>query len=123
MDENADGFRLPTYEEWVYAAKGGENYKSSGSNNLDAVGWYYKNSEDHIQKVAQKKANGYGIYDMSGNVMEWVWNSASNDYSFRFCYGGNYYWGEDYCKVDYRYGDYAGSQYNYMGFRILRPNK
>lgn len=70
---SANGYRLPTSEQWQYAAKGGQNYDYSGSYNLDEVGWYEKNSGYMTHPVAQKKANGYGLYDMSGNVEEWVW--------------------------------------------------
>lgn len=68
QNTKANGFRLPTEEEWEYAAKGGEDYEYSGSNKLDEVGWYYNNSGKRTHPVAQKTANGYGLYDMSGNV-------------------------------------------------------
>ena len=68
----ADGFRLPTNDEWEYVANGGKNYKYSGSDNIGEVGWYYENSGKKTHQVAQKKPNGYGLYDMSGNVDKWV---------------------------------------------------
>ena len=71
VNDNANGFRLPTLEEWEYAARGGQNYKYAGSSYLDEVGWYSNNSGNRTHPVAQKKANGYGLYDMSGNVSEW----------------------------------------------------
>lgn len=67
-------FRLPSMDEWVFAANEGETgdrYRYAGSNNLDEVGWYFKNC-NHIMSVKLLKPNELGIYDMSGNVEEWT---------------------------------------------------
>ena len=84
----ASGYRLPTLEEWQYAAKGGENYTYAGSNNLDEVGWYEDNSDNKTHPVAQRLPNDYGLYDMSGNVWEWGWDSY-NDFGYRYRCGGS----------------------------------
>ena len=71
-------FRLPTEAEWEFAARGGtlsKGYKFAGSNNQKEVAWYVSNSNGTTQPVAQKQPNELGIFDMSGNVAEWV-----NDY-------------------------------------------
>ena len=66
-------FRLPTEEEWEYAARGGKysrGYIYSGSNEVDRVAWYNGNASK-LKKVKKRSANELGIYDMSGNVWEW----------------------------------------------------
>ena len=114
---SANGYRLPTLEEWQYAARGGEDYDYAGSNDLYEVAWFEKNSNSLSHYVAQKKANGYGLYDMSGNVSELCWESDIG--------GGYSDWPTD-CKVSIsprintdrsRYGS------SHKGFRIVRSYK
>ncbi len=105
QNSNANGFRLPTQEEWEYAAKGGQNYEYSGSDNLDEVSWYGSNSGGTTHPAAQKKANGYGLYDMSGNVRE-LCGDGYDSYRHRN-FGGDFYNYAYYCIV------HGHSDYNY----------
>ena len=118
-DTTANGYRLPTVEEWQYAAKGGQNYMYSGSDNLDEVSWYGGNSGDKTHPVAQKKSNGYGLYDMSGNVWEWCWDSRPH-YSDERCYCGGYYDRAYYCVVGNKIWNYAAGTNYGLGFRVVR---
>ena len=70
-------FRMPTEAEWEFAARGGNksrHYQYSGSNNLNEVAWVKENSNQTTHPVGTKRPNELGIYDMSGNVCEWVSN-------------------------------------------------
>ncbi len=70
------GYRLPTEAEWEYAARAGTIRESTG-NILQDTAWYWDNSDRHAHPVKQKRPNAWGLYDMMGNVWEWVWDSYS----------------------------------------------
>ena len=130
-------FRLPTEAEWEYAARGGSKsngYKYSGSNNLANVAQYFDSSDDPWT-VATKSPNELGIYDMSGNVLEWV-NDWYGDYSGdaqtnpvgpsagsgRVVRGGSWVDSAENCRVSHRWEcppDDAGCiDDTYLGLRL-----
>ena len=96
------GFRLPSTDEWQQAYKGGcktIGYNYSGSNDYSLVAWYSNNSNNQPHPVKEKNCNEIGVYDMSGNVMEWVnCTYISSGYTYGYCYGG--YFGNNYSGLN-----------------------
>ena len=120
QNTSANGYRLPTVEEWQYAAKGGEDYTYAGSNEIDEVAWYHENSNGSTHPIAQKKANGYVLYDMSGNVWEWCWDSIN---ASRYFCGGSFDNRGSSCEVSSSSCSYANLWSYLIGFRIVRSVK
>jgi len=145
-------FRLPTEAEWEYAARGGHNspfdggkrdvhigkYQYAGSDNLDEVGWYDKNSKNKTHPVAAKKPNELGLHDMSGNVWEWCSDWYGEKYyneckkqgvvenpmgpetgSLRVLRGGCWNHNAQFCRSAFRGGHAPDSRYYYRGFRLV----
>jgi formylglycine-generating enzyme required for sulfatase activity len=130
-------YRLPTEAEWEYAARsGGREETHAGGENLDELGWYDKNSSGRTHPVGQKNPNGLGLYDMSGNVWEWMADDWHDNYEgaptdssawvdkpragFRVIRGGG--WNNDArsCRSTTR-GNFApGGRYFGIGFRLSR---
>jgi len=146
MVAGSDGYRLPTEAQWEFAAKGGtssDNFRFSGSNNPNEVAWHSGNSVNNGRRITREvgrlQPNGLGIYDMSGNVWEWVWDwyeaypgsfilgidehTGPLTGSERVVRGGSFYNHYDRARSVYRGREWRPHFVrNGIGFRVARPH-
>ena len=147
---SVDGYRLPTEMEWMWAAMGADtanpgqvNYGGyaklfagyTGSNLIDDYAWYFNNSSDRTHPVGTTLPNELGLYDMSGNVLEWCWDwynllyptGAATDYrgaasgTIRIMRGGCRSMDMPFCTVAKRWSAEPEGVASITGFRVVRP--
>jgi formylglycine-generating enzyme required for sulfatase activity len=129
-------YRLPTEAEWEYAARAGSTTAycfGDDSHRLGEYAWYSENAGRQTHPVGTLQPNAWGLYDMHGNVWEWVqdWYGkyAAEPVtdpqgpalgSARVYRGGSWSYGAGYCRSAYRRHDAPGYRYGGLGFRLLR---
>ncbi|OQW97702.1 MAG: hypothetical protein BWK74_05940 [Desulfobacteraceae bacterium A6] len=141
--EGGNNYRLPTEAEWEYAARAGSEAAFSGGGIaktdcahdpvLNALGWYCGNADKKTHPVAQKNSNSWGLYDMHGNVWEWV-QDWKGDYpagpvtdpagpsagSSRVVRGGSWDDFAGFCRSAFRFNGTPEVRVSYLGFRLSR---
>jgi formylglycine-generating enzyme required for sulfatase activity len=134
-DEDAR-FRLPTEAEWEYAARsGGKKEEYAGGGDVDRLAWHSQNSDNTLHPVGQKAPNGLGLYDMSGNVLEWCQDWFSDEYykkvptsnpkgptagAYRVLRGGSWDSAPNYVRAAARNYWEPNNRDYYTGFRLVR---
>jgi formylglycine-generating enzyme required for sulfatase activity len=131
--EDGGTMTLPMEAQREYAAKAGQSGVYSGGP-LDQVAWYGDNSGDTTHPVGTKKANAWGLHDMSGNVLEWCvdWYGESlsggidpkgpASGSYRVIRGGSWYDDANICRVARRISLSPTFTLNFIGFRVARSS-
>ena len=119
-------FCFPTEEQWEFAARGGNlshGYKWAGSDDADMVAWYcYNDNLYDPYPVGMKKPNELGLYDMSGNVMEWVYNAHGDAlYANTMLLGGSTHSNSEHCTVDMFYSCWPNVAPPAGGLRLALP--
>ena len=138
LKEGANKYRLPSEAEWEYACRAGTTtryYFGADEGKLGEYAWHNGNSGSKPHPVGQKKPNPWGLYDMHGNVYEWVQDWYHDDYkgapsdgnawesgggSFRVRRGGNWALNARICRSALRGGGDLILRVERLGFRLLR---
>jgi len=109
------GGRLPTEQEWEYAARAGSTAARYGP--LDEIAWHTFNRESTTHPVGLKQANAYGLYDMLGNV--WEWTSSDYDAGTKVVRGGSWSSLTRWVRASYRDRFEVTDRLNDLGFRCV----
>lgn len=138
-------YRLPTESEWEYVARSGSKQEAwagtSEESHLKDYAVFAENSDNKTARVGTKQANAFGLYDLSGNVWEWVEDCPSRSYkraptdgsawtegdkksgkecNLRVIRGGSWSLIPEYLSVSYRFRCTTGLRSGHLGFRLVQ---
>jgi formylglycine-generating enzyme required for sulfatase activity len=139
----ATGMRLPTEAEWEYAYRAGTTTAFHGwpanpngtndDNQLGTIAWFGSNSSSPTRPVSGKAANGFGLYDMAGNVWEWCQDwygtyasgaqtnpTGPGSGGYRVLRGGSWVIFSGRCRASFRYIFTPVTRGSHIGFRVAR---
>jgi len=137
--EKTKDYRLPSEAEWEYSCRAGSETEfpfGDDAKRLGEFAWFGDNSGGKTHPVGEKKPNALGLYDMHGNVWEWMEDDYHGSYerapddgkawidkqrrSDRVIRGGGWNTGAPYCRSAARNGNWPGNRRDYVGFRVSR---
>ena len=136
--EGTNKYRLPSEAEWEYACRAGTTttyFFGDNESKLGDYAWYWGNSEKMTHPVGQKKPNSWGLYGMSGNVLEWCQDKWHDNYadapsngsaweegnsSYRVVRSGSWNASPKACYSAYRFRLVPDTRVKFVGFRLLR---
>jgi formylglycine-generating enzyme required for sulfatase activity len=132
------GLELPSEAQWEYACRAGKQtrfHSGDKEKDLERAGWYRANSDDTLHPVGEKEPNSFGLYDMHGNVWEWIEDDWHKNYkgapgdgsawvdeprgSYRVIRGGSWDLPAGDCRSAARYGGGPGDRHYFLGFRLV----
>jgi formylglycine-generating enzyme required for sulfatase activity len=134
-------YRLPTEAEWEYAARAGSTNQFSygddpGYAKISDYAWDKYSSFGTTHAVGTKKPNGWGLYDLSGNVLEWCLDwygdypggqvrnpTGPAEGDFRVMRGGSFYDTGEFCRPAFRLYDWTDDRFYNVGFRVVLAQK
>ncbi|MCB1813027.1 MAG: SUMF1/EgtB/PvdO family nonheme iron enzyme, partial [Candidatus Competibacteraceae bacterium] len=135
-EQTGEQYTLPTEAEWEYACRSGSEAAycfGDDESELADYAWYGENSQNKTQPIGTRKANAWGLYDMHGNVWEWVYDwyesysqsaqsnpSGPAEGSNRVFRGGGWINDADYCRSAVRGRSDPGGRSSGLGFRVAR---
>jgi formylglycine-generating enzyme required for sulfatase activity len=137
-EESTDKYRLPSEAEWEYACRAGtltSYFFDNDGSKLNEYAWYSENSGSKTHTICQKRPNPWGLYDMHGNVWEWVSDEFHENYngapldgtswnnkniSDKVSRGGSWFCTPSFCRSASRFKRDPESRISNLGFRLLK---